>query len=46
VSYPALLVVGLPPVVANVTNSVGLVGSSIGSVSGSRPSCAVSAGWC
>ncbi len=37
VSYPALLVVGLPPVVANVTNSVGLVGSSIGSVSGSRP---------
>ncbi|HEU5241150.1 MAG TPA: TSUP family transporter, partial [Ornithinibacter sp.] len=37
VSYPALLVVGLPPVVANVTNSVGLVGSSIGSISGSRP---------
>ena len=37
VSYPALLVVGLPPVTANVTNSVGLVGSSIGSVSGSRP---------
>ena len=37
VSYPALLVVGLPPVTANVTNSVGLVGSSIGSVGGSRP---------
>ena len=37
VSYPALLVVGLPPVTANVTNTVGLVGASIGSVSGSRP---------
>ena len=37
VSYPALLLVGLPPVTANVTNTVGLVGSSIGSVSGSRP---------
>ena len=37
VSYPALLVVGLPPVTANVTNSLGLIGSSIGSVGGSRP---------
>ena len=37
VSYPLLLVVGLPPVTANVTNTVGLVGSSIGSVAGSRP---------
>ncbi|MTD16508.1 TSUP family transporter [Nakamurella sp. YIM 132087] len=37
VSYPALLLVGLPPVVANVTNTVGLIGSSIGSVAGSRP---------
>lgn len=37
VSYPLLLVVGLPPVTANVTNTVSLVGSSIGSVAGSRP---------
>lgn len=37
VSYPALLLIGLPPVTANVTNTVGLVGSSIGSVAGSRP---------
>jgi uncharacterized membrane protein YfcA len=37
VSYPALLLVGLPPVTANVTNTLGLIGSSIGSISGSRP---------
>lgn len=37
VSYPALLAVGLPPVTANVTNTVALVFSSIGSVTGSRP---------
>src|ERR1700737_4092197 len=37
VSYPALLAVGLPPVTANVSNTVALVCSSIGSVSGSRP---------
>ena len=36
ISYPALLAVGLPPVTANVTNTVALIGSSIGSVSGSR----------
>jgi len=36
VSYPALLLIGLPPVTANVTNTVGLIGSSIGSVAGSR----------
>lgn len=36
VSYPALLAIGLPPVTANVTNTVALIGSSIGSVSGSR----------
>ena len=36
VSYPTLLAVGLPPVTANVTNTVALIGSSIGSVSGSR----------
>jgi uncharacterized protein len=37
VSYPVLLAVGLPPVTANVSNTVALVFSSIGSVSGSRP---------
>jgi len=36
-SYPALLAVGLPPVTANVTNSVALIFSSIGAVAGSRP---------
>ncbi|GFG49999.1 transporter [Mycolicibacterium agri] len=36
-TYPALLVVGLPPVTANVTNTVALVFSGIGSVWGSRP---------
>ena len=37
VSYPALLAVGLPPVTANVSNTVALVFSSIGSVWGSHP---------
>jgi len=37
ISYPALLAVGLAPVSANVSNTVALVFSSIGSVSGSRP---------
>ncbi len=37
VSYPALLAVGLPPVAANVSNTVALVFSSTGSVWGSRP---------
>ncbi len=37
VSYPALLAVGLPPVAANVTNTVALIFSSVGSISGSRP---------
>ena len=36
-SYPALLATGLTPVAANVTNTVGLIGSSVGSVLGSRP---------
>jgi len=36
-TYPALLAVGLPPVTANVTNTVALVFSSVGSVLGSRP---------
>jgi hypothetical protein len=35
-SYPALLAVGLPPVTANVTNTVALTCSTIGSVSASR----------
>ncbi len=37
VSYPALLAVGLPPVTANVSNTVALVFSGVGSVWGSRP---------
>ena len=37
VSYPALLAVGLSPVTANMTNTVSLVFSSLGSVLGSRP---------
>jgi uncharacterized membrane protein YfcA len=37
ISYPALLVVGLPPLTANVTNTVSLVFSSAGSILGSRP---------
>jgi uncharacterized membrane protein YfcA len=36
-TYPALLVIGLPPVAANVTNTVALVFNGIGSVWGSRP---------
>src|SRR3978361_2118679 len=36
ISYPALLAIGLPPVTANVTNTVALIGSWIGSVAGSR----------
>jgi uncharacterized membrane protein YfcA len=37
ISYPALLAFGLPPVTANVTNTVALVFSSTGSIIGSRP---------
>src|SRR5688500_1067651 len=37
VSYPALLATGLGAVEANVTNTVALVFSSLGSVTGSRP---------
>ncbi|MEU0563371.1 sulfite exporter TauE/SafE family protein [Dactylosporangium maewongense] len=37
ISYPVLLAIGLPPVTANVTNSVSLVFSSAGSIAGSRP---------
>src|SRR4051812_15392498 len=36
-TYPALLAYGLAPVTANVTNTVALVLSSVGSVSASRP---------
>ncbi len=36
VTYPALLAFGLPPLTANVTNTVSLVFSSVGSVLGSR----------
>jgi uncharacterized protein len=37
VSYPALLATGLAPVSANVSNTVALVFSAVGSVWGSRP---------
>ncbi len=36
-SYPALLAAGLPATTANVTNTVALAVSSLGSVAGSRP---------
>lgn len=35
-SYPALLAVGLPAVSANVTNTLALIFSSLGSIAGSR----------
>lgn len=37
ISYPALLAVGIPPLPANVTNAVALLGSFPGSGLGSRP---------
>ena len=37
ISYPSLFAVGIPPVTANVTNTVALVLNSVGSVSASRP---------
>lgn len=37
ISYPALLVIGIPPLPANVTNAVALVASLPGSALGSRP---------
>jgi uncharacterized membrane protein YfcA len=37
VSYPVLLALGLPPVSANVTNTVALMFSGVGSAAGSRP---------
>ncbi|MET0765105.1 MAG: sulfite exporter TauE/SafE family protein [Blastococcus sp.] len=36
-SYPALLATGIPPVTANITNTVALVLTGVGSVSASRP---------
>ena len=36
-SYPALLLAGLPPTAANVTNTVALVATTVGAASGSRP---------
>jgi uncharacterized membrane protein YfcA len=36
-SYPALLATGIPPVSANVTNTVALVLNGVGAVSASRP---------
>lgn len=44
-TYPALLVVGLPPVAANVTNTVALVFNGIGAVLGSRPELRGQRGW-
>jgi uncharacterized membrane protein YfcA len=37
ISYPVLLAVGIPPLAANVTNSVSVVGIGVGSTLGSRP---------
>jgi uncharacterized membrane protein YfcA len=37
VSYPALLAMGLPPVSANVTNTVALMFTAVGAAAGSRP---------
>ncbi|MCU1615521.1 MAG: putative permease [Frankiales bacterium] len=37
ISYPALLATGVPALTANVTNTVALVLSSVGSVTASRP---------
>jgi hypothetical protein len=37
ISYPVLLAVGIPPLAANVTNSVAVVGIGVGSTLGSRP---------
>src|ERR1700722_10796633 len=37
ISYPALLIVGIPALPANVTNAVAVVGSGLGSTLSSRP---------
>ncbi|CAM5728724.1 hypothetical protein SANTM175S_10954 [Streptomyces antimycoticus] len=41
-SYPALLAVGLPPVAANVTNTVALFSNTVGTAAGSAPNSAAS----
>ncbi len=37
VSYPALLAIGLPPLSANMTNTVSLLFTGVGAAAGSRP---------
>jgi len=37
VTYPALLALGVPPLAANMTNTVSLVLTGVGSIAGSRP---------
>ena len=37
ISYPALLATGMPPLTANVTNTVALVLNGVGSITASRP---------
>jgi uncharacterized membrane protein YfcA len=36
-SYPALLAVGIPPIAANVTNTVALLSNTVGTAVGARP---------
>ena len=44
-SYPALLAAGLPPLAANVTNTVALTVTGIGSAAGSREPPVRRCGW-
>jgi uncharacterized membrane protein YfcA len=44
-TYPALLAVGLPPIAANVTNTVALVFNGVGSILGSRPELKGQGAW-
>jgi uncharacterized protein len=37
ISYPALLAIGLPPLTANMTNTVALLFTGVGAAAGSRP---------
>lgn len=36
VSYPALLALGIPPVMANASNTVGVIGTGVGGAAGAR----------
>jgi uncharacterized protein len=45
ISYPALLAVGIPPLAANVTNSIAFVAAWPGSALGSRPELSGQAPW-